>query len=100
MASAHPRRSLKGMTPAAAPSNAPTRPSVNTKMTLRKGATFHSPSTPPSEQSHPSLPVPVLRRSQTCLADDVVDAKERRMAALIGQIDRSLHLGSMSPKAK
>jgi hypothetical protein len=58
-------------------------------MSLRKGATFHSPNTPERELPHhfkvPSLP----RRSQTTL-EDVVDAHKRRVAITLGDIDRSL----------
>jgi hypothetical protein len=60
---------------------------VNTVMSLRKGATFHSPSSPPAEHHIyiPSLP----RRSQTTL-EDVVEAHKRRVALTLGDIDRSL----------
>ncbi|KAH8593667.1 hypothetical protein B0O99DRAFT_515434 [Bisporella sp. PMI_857] len=55
---------------------------------LRKGATFHSPSPERTVNSHfrvPSLP----RRSQSDL-DDVVDAHTRRIALTLGNIDRGL----------
>jgi hypothetical protein len=70
---------------------------VNTVMSLRKGATFHSPSSPPAENHIyiPSLP----RRSQTTL-EDVVEAHKRRVALTLGDIDRSLSsvgLDSSSP---
>jgi hypothetical protein len=62
--------------------------SLKTNLTLRKGATFHSPTTPPS--SPPSFKVPSLpRRSQTNL-DDVVDANRRRAALTIGNVDSIL----------
>jgi hypothetical protein len=66
-------------------------------MSLRKGATFHSPSSPPAEHHIyiPSLP----RRSQTTL-EDVVEAHKRRVALTLGDIDRSLSsvgLDSSSP---
>ena len=58
-------------------------------MSLSKGATFHSPSTPELEEPQhfkvPSLP----RRSQTTL-EDVVDAHKRRVALTLGDIDRGL----------
>lgn len=59
-------------------------------MSLRKGATFHSPpASPECELPHhfraPSLP----RRSQSTL-DDVVDAHKRRVAIALGDIDRGL----------
>ena len=65
----------------------PASPTVNTVMPLRKGATFHSPSTPPAEHQprFPSLP----RRSQTTL-EDVVEAHKRRVALTLGDIDRGL----------
>ncbi|KAH6659955.1 hypothetical protein BKA67DRAFT_653160 [Truncatella angustata] len=62
-------------------------------LTLRKGATFHSPSSPSSSSSTfkvPSLP----RRSQTSL-DDVIDASRRRAALTIGNVD-SILTGSKS----
>ncbi|KAH8675626.1 hypothetical protein BX600DRAFT_179033 [Xylariales sp. PMI_506] len=62
--------------------------SLKTNLTLRKGATFHSPTTPPS--SPPVFKVPSLpRRSQTSL-DDVVDASRRRAALTIGNVDSIL----------
>ncbi|KAI0136508.1 hypothetical protein BJ170DRAFT_572604 [Xylariales sp. AK1849] len=62
--------------------------SLKTNLPLRKGATFHSPTTPPS--SPPSFKVPSLpRRSQTSL-DDVVDANRRRAALTIGNVDSIL----------
>jgi len=58
-------------------------------MSLRKGATFHSPTTPERELPH-HFKVPALpRRSQTTL-EDVVDAHKRRVAITLGDIDRSL----------
>ena len=91
MSFSHPRRTTKTTSSALTPSssNASGRHTVNTNMSLRKGATFHSPSTPERELSHhfkvPSLP----RRSQTTL-EDVVDAHKRRVALTLGDIDRSL----------
>ncbi|KAI8635196.1 hypothetical protein F5Y19DRAFT_3269 [Xylariaceae sp. FL1651] len=64
---------------------------LKTNLALRKGATFHSPVTPPSSPplastfKVPSLP----RRSQTNL-DDVVDAHVRRAALNIGKFEDSL----------
>ncbi|CAJ2502034.1 Uu.00g048870.m01.CDS01 [Anthostomella pinea] len=62
-----------------------------TNLALRKGATFHSPMTPPSSPpSTSTFRVPLLpRRSQTNL-DDVVDAHVRRAALTIGNIDDTL----------
>ncbi|KAI1107791.1 hypothetical protein F4804DRAFT_347476 [Jackrogersella minutella] len=63
--------------------------SLNTNLTLRKGATFHSPITPPSSPGTtfkvPSLP----HRSQTTL-DDVVGAHVRRAALNIGKFEVTL----------
>ncbi|KAK0103364.1 copper-binding transcription factor [Cadophora gregata] len=87
----HPRRTTKTTSSALTPSssNVSGRPTVNTNMSLRKGATFHSPNSPEREIPHhfkvPSLP----RRSQTTL-EDVVDAHKRRVAITLGDIDRSL----------
>ncbi|KAI0113915.1 hypothetical protein GGR51DRAFT_556413 [Nemania sp. FL0031] len=64
---------------------------LKSKLALRKGATFHSPVTPPSSPpSASSFKVPALpRRSQTTL-DDVVGAHVRRAALNIGKIEDSL----------
>ncbi|KAI1120732.1 hypothetical protein F5Y10DRAFT_117920 [Nemania abortiva] len=64
---------------------------LKSKLALRKGATFHSPVTPPSSPlSTSSFKVPSLpRRSQTTL-DDVVGAHVRRAALNIGKIEDSL----------
>jgi hypothetical protein len=75
------------------------RPTVKTNMSLRKGATFHSP-TPERDQPHhfkvPSLP----RRSQTTL-EDVVDAHKRRVALTLGDIERGLSaVEERSPTAR
>lgn len=62
--------------------------SLKTNMPLRKGLTFHSPTSPGSDVSAfrpPSLP----RRSQTSL-DDVIDAHKRRMRITLDSIDQTL----------
>ncbi|KAL1868701.1 hypothetical protein Daus18300_005835 [Diaporthe australafricana] len=62
--------------------------SLKTNMPLRKGLTFHSPTSPGSDVSAfrpPSLP----RRSQTNL-DDVIDAHKRRMRITLDNIDQTL----------
>lgn len=61
-----------------------------TNLALRKGATFHSPTTPPASPPTSTFKVPSLpRRSQTNL-DDVVDAHRRRAAMTIGRIEDTL----------
>jgi hypothetical protein len=90
MSFSHPRRTTKTTSSALTPSsNASGRPTVNTNMSLRKGATFHSPTTPDRELPY-HFKVPALpRRSQTTL-EDVVDAHKRRVALTLGDIDRGL----------
>ncbi len=59
-------------------------------MSLRKGATFHSPSTTSEPERPHAFKIPSLpRRSQTTL-EDVVDAHKRRVALTLGDIDRGL----------
>ncbi|TVY16405.1 Zinc finger transcription factor ace1 [Lachnellula arida] len=90
MSFTHPRRTTKTTSPALTPSSSASgRPTVKTNMSLRKGATFHSPTTP-EEQLPEQFKVPALpRRSQTTL-EDVVDAHKRRVALTLGDIDRGL----------
>lgn len=60
------------------------------KTNLRKGATFHSPTTPPSSPPASTFKVPSLpRRSQTNL-DDVVGAHRRKAAMTISQFEHTL----------
>lgn len=67
-----------------------------TPQMLRKGATFHFPPSPTSD----NLTIPCLpRRSQTSL-EDVVEAHKRRVALTLGDIDRGLSaidLGATTP---
>ncbi|EON97265.1 putative zinc finger transcription factor ace1 protein [Phaeoacremonium minimum UCRPA7] len=74
---------------------------LKTNMILRKGATFHSPTSPSSSESIPFRPPPLPRRSQTSL-DDVVDAHRRRVALTLGNIDKTLSAatGSSSSSRK
>jgi hypothetical protein len=103
MSFANPRRTTKTTSSAAltpTSENASGRPTVNTNMSLRKGATFHHPTTPERELPHhfktPALP----RRSQSTL-EDVVDAHKRRVALTLGDIDRGLSaLEDPSPTAR
>ncbi|RDL38541.1 putative Zinc finger transcription factor ace1 [Venustampulla echinocandica] len=91
MSPRHPRRSTKTSSPALTPtaSTVTVTVAVNTNMSLHKGATFHSPSTPEDEQQHPFKVPDLPRRSQSSL-EDVVDAHKRRVALTLGDIDRSL----------
>jgi hypothetical protein len=56
-------------------------------MSLRKGATFHSPPSPEAEETF-TIPGPP-RRAQSTL-EDVVDAHKRRVALNLADIDRGL----------
>lgn len=68
---------------------------VKTNATLRKGATFHSPTTAAPSSPEPVFrPPPLPRRSQTNL-DDVIDAHRRRVALTLGDIDKALASLSM-----
>jgi hypothetical protein len=61
-------------------------------MQLRKGATFHSPTTPPSEEADPILNFPTLpRRSPTSTKylENVI-AAETRMTTFLGNFERNL----------
>ncbi|KAK3695260.1 hypothetical protein B0T22DRAFT_100124 [Podospora appendiculata] len=62
---------------------------LKTNMVLRKGATFHSPTSPSSSVDTVFTPPPLPRRSQTNL-DDVIDSHRRRVALTLGDIDRTL----------
>lgn len=60
---------------------------------LRKSATFNSPTSPPSEDNDPILNIPRLpRRSPTNprALEDAVAAGEKRAAQLLGVVERSL----------
>ena len=59
------------------------------KTNLRKGATFHSPTSPASDESIAFRPPSLPRRSQTNL-DDVIDARRRRIALTLDELDKSL----------
>lgn len=65
----------------------------STKRPLRKSSTFHSPTTPPSQDDDPIVNIPLLpRRSPTCprALGDVVAAGEKRVQDILGAVDRSL----------
>ncbi|KAL2757126.1 hypothetical protein ACRALDRAFT_2102481 [Sodiomyces alcalophilus JCM 7366] len=61
---------------------------LKTNMTLRKGATFHSP---PTTSPPDAFVPPALDRSQSNL-DNVVDAHRRRMAFIVDSFDNNLNL--------
>ncbi|KAM7190653.1 zinc finger transcription factor ace1 [Naviculisporaceae sp. PSN 640] len=61
---------------------------LKTNMVLRKGATFHSPTTPPASPEIEFRPPPLPRRSTNL--DDVIDSHRRRVALTLGDIDRTL----------
>ncbi|KAI4201181.1 MAG: hypothetical protein LQ346_002235 [Caloplaca aetnensis] len=73
---------------------------ASTNCPLRKSSTFHSPTTPPSQEDDPIVNIPLLpRRSPTCprALGDAVAAGEKRVQDLIGAVDRSLSgLGTFS----
>ncbi|KAL1986673.1 hypothetical protein VTN96DRAFT_5878 [Rasamsonia emersonii] len=62
---------------------------------LQRGATFHSPTTPPREDQDPVLNIPSLpRRSPTCTKTlEAIAAGEQRMANILGRFD----FDSLSP---
>ena len=65
----------------------------STNLPLRKSSTFHSPTTPPSQDEDPIVNIRLLpRRAPTCLnaLSDAVAAGEKRVQDLIGAVDRSL----------
>ncbi|KAI2629703.1 hypothetical protein GGR54DRAFT_628197 [Hypoxylon sp. NC1633] len=72
---------------------------IKTNLALRKGATFHSPVTPPSSPPAATFKVPSLpRRSQTNL-DDVVGAHVRRAALNIGKFEMTLSAIKAEPSS-
>lgn len=79
--------------------------SLKTAMVLRKGATFHSPTSPNATSSDDDFVPPRLTRSQSDF-DDVVDAGRRRIAMTLNDIDEALSkaqdlsLSDKSPRTK
>ncbi|KAH6845201.1 hypothetical protein B0I37DRAFT_416750 [Chaetomium sp. MPI-CAGE-AT-0009] len=63
--------------------------SIKTNVVLKKGATFHSPTTPEESPEPVFTPPSLPRRSHTNL-DDVIDAHRRRVALTLGDIDKTL----------
>ncbi|KAM5355931.1 hypothetical protein ACJ41O_002577 [Fusarium nematophilum] len=102
MSFSHPRRRTPVTRPCSDTENAL---SLKTNSTLRKGATFHSPTSPISSASDLTFVPPRLSRSQSHL-DDVVDANRRRIALTLNDIDEALakteelSLSPKSPKSK
>lgn len=87
----NPRR-----TPAASRDGSGPALGLKTNLALRKGATFHSPTSPSSEADCPAFRPPSLpRRSQTNL-DDVIDAHRRRIRMTLETIDLALSSASES----
>ncbi|KAF4455007.1 zinc finger transcription factor ace1 [Fusarium austroafricanum] len=97
MSFSHPRRRTPVTRPDSDTENAL---SLKNSSTLRKGATFHSPTSPSSTLDIAFVP-PTLPRAQSHL-DDVVDANCRRVALTLNDIDEALSLDqlSLSPKSK
>ncbi|EGS17948.1 uncharacterized protein CTHT_0059610 [Thermochaetoides thermophila DSM 1495] len=62
---------------------------LKTNAVLKKGATFHSPTTPSDSPERVFRPPPLPSRSHTNL-DDVIDAHRRRVALTIEDIDKVL----------
>ncbi|KAL6919391.1 hypothetical protein FSST1_003417 [Fusarium sambucinum] len=85
MSFSHPRRRTPVTRPDCDTENAL---SLKNSSTLRKGATFHSP-TSPSLTSDITFVPPTLPRAQSHL-DDVVDANRRRVALTLNDIDEAL----------
>ncbi|KAK7424911.1 copper-binding transcription factor [Neonectria punicea] len=102
MSFSHPRRRTPVTRPGSDTENAL---SLKTNMTLRKGATFHSPTSSTSSDLDLTFVPPRLSRSQSHL-DDVVDANRRRIALTLNDIDEALSktedlsLSPKSPKSK
>ncbi|EWZ50732.1 zinc finger transcription factor ace1 [Fusarium oxysporum f. sp. raphani 54005] len=97
MSFSHPRRRTPVTRPDSDTDNAL---SLKNSSTLRKGATFHSPTSSSSTLDNTFVP-PTLPRAQSHL-DDVVDANRRRVALALNDIDEALSLDqlSLSPKSK
>lgn len=102
-----PQSSLSLANPRRRPLGRSALPSLDTSFRLKKSATFHV-SSPAAENLdddvHPRLNLPgLLRRSPTGTRslEDVIAAGEKRMAAVIGSLERSLSgLGSTTTKVK
>ncbi|RAL66486.1 hypothetical protein DID88_006176 [Monilinia fructigena] len=89
MSFTHPRRTTKTTSPTVTPpANASGRPTVNTTMAyLRKGATFHSPSSPANEVEEGPFNFSSLQRSLSSLEYHTVESHKRRAADAIESFD-------------
>lgn len=91
MATPHPRRRhISRDDHGSSGSPEASRAQVTSNMTLPKGATFHSPTTPPAESADPVLCIPSLpRRSQTSLGEIGSGAANiERMNAIMSAFDQ------------
>jgi hypothetical protein len=73
--------------------NYPKLASIDSNQPLKKSATFHSPTTPPSQDDDPVVNIPLLpKRSPTCpkALENAVAAGQTRIAHILGAVDRSL----------
>ena len=94
----HPRRQhLYNRSPPIAPPQFPSTSDTSTAFahtrSLKKSATFHSASSPRSEEHDPILNVPSIpQRSPTCpkSLEAILASGESRIAQIIGAVDRSL----------
>ena len=94
----HPRRRhLYNRSPSIAPQQFPSTSDTSTSRehtrSLKKSATFHSASSPRSEEHDPILNVPSIpQRSPTCpkSLEAILASGESRIAQIIGAVDRSL----------
>ena len=67
-------------------------PSLLSGSACRKGATFHSPSSPRSQEHDPILNISTLpQRSSTCIQDleAALAAGQSRVSSILGAVDRS-----------
>ncbi|KAG4030075.1 hypothetical protein MFRU_013g00990 [Monilinia fructicola] len=89
MSFTNPRRTTKTTsTTVTPPANASGRPTVNTTMaSLRKGATFHSPSSPTNEVEEGPFNLSSLQRSLSSLEYHTVESHKRRAADAIESFD-------------
>ncbi|PNY23593.1 Zinc finger transcription factor ace1 [Tolypocladium capitatum] len=87
MSSANPRRRSPAVTRPG--SDDKSGLSLKTAMALRKGATFHSPTSPVCQSADDAFAPPQLFRSQTHM-NDVVNANLRRVAMTLDYVNETL----------